>query len=72
MAQYKGEVKWFNNAKGFGFLGRGDGPDVFVHYSSIQLDGYKSLKEGDQVEFDIIQGTQGLQADNVTRVKTAL
>lgn len=72
MAQYKGEVKWFNSAKGFGFLGRSDGPDVFVHYSSIQLDGYKSLKEGDQVEFDIIQGTQGLQADNVTRIKTAL
>ncbi len=72
MAQYKGEVKWFNNAKGFGFLGRSDGPDVFVHYSSIQLDGYKSLKEGDEVEFDIIQGTQGLQADKVSRVKEAL
>ena len=72
MAQYKGEVKWFNNAKGFGFLGRNDGPDVFVHYSSIQLDGYKSLKEGDQVEFDIIQGSQGLQADKVSRLKPAL
>ena len=72
MAQYKGEVKWFNNAKGFGFLGRNDGPDVFVHYSSIQLEGYKSLKEGDQVEFDIIQGNQGLQADNVSRLKPAL
>ena len=72
MSQYRGEVKWFNNAKGFGFLGRTDGPDVFVHYSSIQLDGYKSLKEGDQVEFDIIQGTQGPQADNVTRLQTAL
>ena len=72
MSQYRGEVKWFNNAKGFGFLGRPDGPDVFVHYSSIQLDGYKSLKEGDAVEFDIIQGTQGPQADNVSRLKTAL
>jgi CspA family cold shock protein len=70
MAQYKGEVKWFNNAKGYGFLGRQDGPDVFVHYSSIQLDGYKTLKEGDEVEYDVIQGSKGLQADQVTRVKS--
>ena len=56
MAQYTGEVKWFNNAKGYGFLGREGGPDVFVHFSAILLDGYKSLKEGDPVEFDIIQG----------------
>ena len=56
MAQYRGTVKWFNNAKGYGFLGRDGGADVFVHYSSIQIDGYKSLKEGDEVEFDIIQG----------------
>jgi CspA family cold shock protein len=69
MAQYKGTVKWFNNAKGYGFLGREDGPDVFVHYSSIQLDGYKSLKEGDEVEFDVIQGSKGPQADQVTRTK---
>ena len=68
MAQFNGEVKWFNNAKGFGFLGRQDGADVFVHYSSIQLDGYKSLKEGDHVSFDIVEGTTGRpQADNVTR-----
>ena len=67
MAQYVGTVKWFNNAKGFGFLGREAGPDVFVHYSSIQVDGYKSLKEGDEVEFDIIQGDKGPQADKVTR-----
>ena len=66
MAQYKGEVKWFNNAKGFGFLGREGGPDVFVHYSSIEIDGYKSLKEGQLVEFDIIQGEKGPQADKVT------
>src|ERR1700721_1283551 len=69
MAQYKGTVKWFNNAKGYGFLGREDGPDVFVHYSSIQLDGYKTLKEGDEVEFDVIQGTKGPQADAVIRYK---
>ncbi len=71
MAQYKGEVKWFNNAKGYGFLGRTEGPDVFVHFSSIQLDGYKTLKEGDEVEFDVIQGSKGPQADQVTRLKAA-
>jgi CspA family cold shock protein len=69
MSQYKGTVKWFNNAKGYGFLGREGGPDVFVHYSSIQLDGYKSLKEGEGVEFDIIQGAKGPQADNVVRTR---
>ena len=69
MAQYRGTVKWFNNAKGYGFLGREDGPDVFVHYSSIQLEGYKSLKEGDEVEFDVIQGSKGPQADQVIRTK---
>ena len=67
MAQYKGTVKWFNNAKGFGFLGCEGGADVFVHYSSIQSDGYKSLKEGDEVEFDIVQGSKGPQADHVVR-----
>ena len=65
----KGKVKWFNNAKGFGFIGREDGPDVFVHYSAVVKDGYKTLKEGDEVEFEIIQGRQGLQADQVTRIK---
>jgi CspA family cold shock protein len=68
MAQFHGTVKWFNNAKGFGFLGRDTGPDVFVHYSSILLDGYKTLKEGDEVEYDVIQGAQGPQADKVTRI----
>jgi CspA family cold shock protein len=71
LAQYKGTVKWFNNAKGYGFLGRDGGADVFVHYSSIQGDGYKSLKEGDEVEFDIIQGSKGPQADQVVRLKDA-
>jgi len=71
VAQYKGKVKWFNNAKGYGFIGREDGPDVFVHYSSIQLDGYKTLKEGDDVEFDIVQGQKGAQADAVVRLRDA-
>jgi CspA family cold shock protein len=71
VAQYKGKVKWFNNAKGYGFIGREDGPDVFVHYSSIQLDGYKTLKEGDEVEFDIVQGQKGPQADAVLRLRDA-
>ena len=66
MAQYTGTVKWFNNVKGYGFLGRADGgADVFAHFTSIQKDGYKSLKEGEPVSFDIIQGEKGLQADHV-------
>ena len=69
MAQHKGIVKWFNNAKGFGFIGREDGPDVFVHYSAIQSDGYKTLKESDEVEFDIVEGQKGQQADAVTCLK---
>ena len=68
MAQFKGAVKWFNNAKGFGFLGREEGKDVFCHYSSIQADGYKSLKEGEMVEYDVVEGRQGPQAEQVRRV----
>jgi CspA family cold shock protein len=69
VAQYTGTVKWFNNVKGFGFLGHEGGKDVFVHYSSIQGDGYKSLKEGDPVEFDIVEGEKGPQADQVKPIK---
>ncbi len=71
MAQYEGTVKWFNNARGYGFLGRDGGSDVFVHYSSIQLDRYKELKEGDHVRFDVIQGAKGPQADRVVLPKKA-
>ncbi len=67
VAQYKGKVKWFNNAKGYGFIGREDGPDVFVHFTAIQIEGYKSLKEGDEVEFDVVEGQKGPQADQVIR-----
>jgi CspA family cold shock protein len=63
----KGTVKWFNNAKGYGFIGREDGPDVFVHYSAISIEGYKSLQEGDPVEFEIVQGAKGPQAANVNK-----
>ncbi len=63
----KGTVKWFNNAKGYGFIGRSDGPDVFVHYSAISSEGYKSLQEGDPVEFEITEGQKGPQAANVTK-----
>jgi CspA family cold shock protein len=59
MAEFRGAVRWFNNAKGYGFLGREGGPDVFCHYSAIETDGYKTLKEGEPVEFDIVEGTTG-------------
>lgn len=71
MPQYKGIVKWFNNSKGYGFIGREGGADVFVHYSAIQSDGYKTLKEGDEVEFSIVQGPKGPQADGVVHVRHA-
>jgi CspA family cold shock protein len=64
----KGKVKWFNNAKGFGFITREGAPDVFVHHTAIQAEGFRSLAEGDAVEFDVIQGPKGLQAANVRRV----
>jgi cold shock protein len=62
-----GRVKWFNDAKGYGFIAREDGPDVFVHYTAIQGEGFKSLSEGQQVEFEIVEGPKGLQASNVRK-----
>jgi CspA family cold shock protein len=62
----QGQVKWFNNTKGYGFIGRDDGPDIFVHYTGIVGEGYKTLEEGDTVEFEIVQGPKGPQAANVT------
>ena len=62
-----GRVKWFNDAKGYGFIEQEDGEDVFVHFSAIEMEGFKTLSEGQQVEFEITQGPKGPQASNVTR-----
>jgi CspA family cold shock protein len=64
----KGTVKWFNNQKGFGFISDEQGNDVFVHYSGLNMDGFKSLEEGQEVQFEVTQGAKGPQAINVTRV----
>jgi CspA family cold shock protein len=64
----KGKIKWFNEAKGFGFIMRETGEDVFVHFKAIVGDGFKTLKEGEDVQFDVEQGPKGLQAKNVTRI----
>jgi len=63
--RFKGTVKWFNAVKGYGFIGREDGEDVFVHFSAIQAEGYRKLEEGQQVEFSVESGPKGLQAANV-------
>ncbi len=64
----EGTVKWFSNEKGFGFISRTDGDDVFVHHSAIQMEGYRTLTEGQKVEFDIVEGPKGKQAANVRPV----
>ena len=68
MSTVTGTVKWFNDAKGFGFIEQEDGPDVFVHFSAIQGDGFKTLAEGQKVEFTITQGEKGPQAENIVKL----
>ena len=65
----EGTVKWFNESKGFGFISQEGGPDVFVHYSAIASEGFRSLAEGDRVEFDVTQGQKGPQAANVRKIQ---
>ena len=65
----KGTVKWFNNQKGYGFITGEDGKDVFVHFSGLNMEGFKTLEEGAQVEYDIVEGAKGPQATNVTVIK---
>ena len=71
MERINGKVKWFNNAKGYGFIGRNGGSDVFCHFSAIQSEGYKSLMEGDEVEFHVEQGQKGPQAAEVVLTRPA-
>jgi len=65
----EGSVKWFNDSKGFGFIQQDDGPDVFVHFSAIAQEGFKTLQEGDRVTFDIVEGQKGPQAANVQKAE---
>ena len=67
----EGKVKWFNTRKGYGFISASDGPDIFVHYSNITGDGYRTLNEGDTVSFDIVEGEKGLRAENVIALQAA-
>ena len=67
MSKETGKVKWFNNSKGYGFIERSEGGDVFVHHSAIQSEGYRTLEEGQSVEFTVVQGPKGLQAQEVVR-----
>ncbi len=64
----QGTVKWFNDAKGFGFIQRESGEDIFVHFRAIQGEGYRSLKDNDRVEFNVVEGQKGLQAEEVTKI----
>ena len=64
----KGTVKWFNNQKGYGFICDGEGKDIFVHFSGLNMEGYKTLAEGESVEFDVVEGEKGPQAVNVTKL----
>jgi CspA family cold shock protein len=70
--RYTGRVKWFNDAKGYGFIQREEGPDLFVHYTNIVGQGFRTLKENDEVEFEVNEGPKGLQAVNVTRVGSGM
>ena len=65
---FEGKVKWFNETKGYGFIQQDNGPDVFVHYSSIENEGFKTLAEGQRVQFDVVEGDKGLKAANVTKI----
>ena len=71
MSRETGKVKWFDNAKGYGFIERSQGGDVFVHHTAIQAEGYRTLEEGQAVEFTVVQGPKGLQAQEVTRQEPA-
>jgi CspA family cold shock protein len=72
MAINNGTVKWFNEAKGYGFIKREDGPDLFVHYTNIAGSGFRTLKEDDRVEFEVSEGPKGLQAINVSKIDAAI
>jgi cold shock protein len=71
MDKETGKVKWFNNAKGYGFIERSSGGDVFVHHTAIQMNGFRTLAEGDPVEFTVTRGPKGLQAENVIRAEAS-
>jgi CspA family cold shock protein len=69
MSRENGKVKWFNNTKGYGFIEREQGGDIFVHHTAIQATGFRALEEGEAVQFDVVEGPKGLQAANVTKIE---